>query len=532
MKGNWQRNTVAAILIGMGAFFIVALLTPFGAATSPDSLIYIEMASNVSRADGLVVKDNSFTHLGSEVFIEQKQWPPLYPLSLALLAGSEVDVMSVARSSAVFLFVAGFFVYLILVPYIDWFLALVAALLLFMSVPTLTIYTYAWSETLFVPLLVIAAWSVIRYLELNGAGNNSIKYAYLVSLLGAVLGLAYTRYVGVVFSLLLVVPFLLSRKKRQEFLAFLVAWAAYGLGLGWMFYDNYSATGSITGAYRMPSGKGFFENLFDFNAVLRVVIPVAFESVAILLLCALLVGYAVLKKGGVKKSGVVAGSASHAATVLVFVTLLYFLAIAGLRSYSSFDEIDVRLLSPVFPCIWMLLFIFPVLSGKRRQMGFWVLTFSIFLVFAFVGKGYVRLLETMDNWVRYNNPKLLLKGDVLYSNYTYKPEENTARVLFSQQRVNADSLLVVDGPRIMEFVTGIKSAQIPDVIDLEVIDRLNSLPARSFLMMSEASRLEMFLKLAETYNFQCEYFLCDKALVVITPIRIGGTVPVKIPRKV
>src|SRR5262245_36042527 len=90
MQGMKLTRRVWAILFAFafsGAVLILAATARYGAGLTPDSGCYVSVARNLAAGRGLV------PHSGSP-FVE---WPPLYPLLLALPALGGIEPIAAAR---------------------------------------------------------------------------------------------------------------------------------------------------------------------------------------------------------------------------------------------------------------------------------------------------------------------------------------------------------------------------------------------------------------------------------------------------
>ncbi len=153
------------IFICLFALIVVSVITPYGSATTPDSISYLDCASNIKKGNGIVFTDHSLINANKRSFNKLTWWPPMYAVALALFSSNISNTISASYLSSFLLFISAGIVYLILSASIRWYVALIAALLFCISLPILTTYTYAWSETLFIPMLLLSVWSAINYLN-------------------------------------------------------------------------------------------------------------------------------------------------------------------------------------------------------------------------------------------------------------------------------------------------------------------------------------------------------------------------------
>jgi len=175
------------IIISLVGMLFLLTMTRWGIGTSPDSIIYIGTARNLVDGKGLTVP------FGREINATLTQFPPMYPIILALIGIGGVDPLVGARLLNAIL-------YGLLIAFIGLSLRqitqngkwtpIVGMFLGALSAVVLGIHTYAWTE----PLFIILSF-----------GGLAALAAYLVTpklhlLIGAAIaiGLAtLTRFVGV-----------------------------------------------------------------------------------------------------------------------------------------------------------------------------------------------------------------------------------------------------------------------------------------------------------------------------------------------
>jgi hypothetical protein len=344
----------------------------------------------------------------------------------------------------------------------------------------MTIYTYVWSETLFVSLLVLAIWLSIKYSELDG-GATVRKAAFLSILVATLILLAYTRYVGIVFLTLLPVTYFISKRKKSDLMFFGAAGGIYALVVGYLLAGNFLATGSFSGAARLPSNKSVAENIIDMFSAVRVVFPSSLFPILLALVGAIVI-VTINRRLSRNRSKTVNPNLTATVIVLMLITTLYVSAIVLLRSYSKFDQIDVRLLSPAFPAFFMLLVVFPLLFEVRSKTGTLCSFFASFLIIALSFNGYGQLLTSIESLRRDRGPSLPVTQGITYNNFTIHPRANLIQAQIGTM-VTGDGVLVVDRPLIYRFLTGVNSVQKPNNIDWENFQEINKLPAGSLLII-------------------------------------------------
>ena len=200
------------------SILMVNALTPYGSATSPDSLSYLDVAGNLKMGRGLSASDFSLDKAGTSAVVPQRTWPPAYPLALSGFIENSRDVRGAANLSKIFLFATSIGIFLLLSTQVYWAIALGGSILISLSLPMVLVYTYAWSETLFIPLLITTVYSAIGYT--SDSLSPSRRFGWMALLLSGLILLAYTRYIGIALVLLIPAVFILSRKDKWDWVLF------------------------------------------------------------------------------------------------------------------------------------------------------------------------------------------------------------------------------------------------------------------------------------------------------------------------
>lgn len=324
-------DSFIAAIIG---FVVICLFTNYsGVGISPDSIMYASTATNL-QAHGTIITFNK----GPLVF-----FPVFYPFFLAVIQfitridPIEAGAMINATLFAAVIFTSGWIMekFLSHSRIYKW-LILIAIIL---SPGLLEIYTYLWSETLFIleiMLFVIAYW---KYLQ-----THSTKALVWVAVIVAIS--CITRYVGVTVVgagglMLLLDNKLPVKKKIGHILLFGVI--SVSLLVGNLIMNSINS-GLSTGT-RYPSLTPFVDNLYyfgtvicDWGALSKSAYPYAavITSVIMLALIALLLWKAF--KGKIN---------SYENIVIAF-AIVYGLFLIISASISRYERLNSRLLSPIF----------------------------------------------------------------------------------------------------------------------------------------------------------------------------------------
>ena len=153
------KNGYLLALSLLGIFLVLIATSKYGIGLTPDSISYISAARNLVHQNQLVKYDGSqFLH-----------WPPLYPLMLALFELAGVHAFIGARFLNALLF--GGIVYLFGILFIrssrtaGKISILCAPLSVLLSIPLLQLAINAWSEPLFIFLIIEFFLLFGRFLE-------------------------------------------------------------------------------------------------------------------------------------------------------------------------------------------------------------------------------------------------------------------------------------------------------------------------------------------------------------------------------
>ena len=179
---KWLPYLIVAGCASIGAA-ILLYATNWGIGISPDSTVYINVARNLLKGYGFSNPPGTpMTH-----------YPPFYPMVLSLSALWGQDPLDGARGIHAFLFWAT----LVLAGWIIYrethgsMIASISGLLLLLASNTIIyVYSFAWSESLFMLLCLAGLLSLREYIEQTHVG--------LLLLSSLLVGFAFlTRYVGI-----------------------------------------------------------------------------------------------------------------------------------------------------------------------------------------------------------------------------------------------------------------------------------------------------------------------------------------------
>lgn len=367
---SYLKNTDSFIAAIVG-FYVIHLFTKYsGVGISPDSIMYASTATNI-QAHGSLLTFNK-TPL---VF-----FPVFYPLFLSAIQFiSRVGPIAAGPVINGFLFAgviftSGCIVAQFVSPSRIYKWLILAAIIL--SPGLLEVYTYLWSETLFIIETLFFIIAYRRYLQ-----THTIKPLLAVAIVAAIS--CITRYAGVTIIgtgglLLLLDNQLPIRKKAGHILLF--GAIAISLLVGNLVLNSLS-TGLSTGT-REPSITPFTKNLYYFGTVIcnwgnlnQAAIPFAAAITCVVLLALLIVLLYKTYKGGV----------NNYENIVIAFAVVYGLFIIVSASISRYERINSRLLAPMFiPLLIGCTSWAPdVLSKIKPKLKYIPATIAIILMLAF-----------------------------------------------------------------------------------------------------------------------------------------------------
>ncbi len=240
------------ILALFGAGMVLFASGPYGIGLSPDSVGYVATARHLAAGRGAVTYD------GKPLVV----YPPLYPLLLALASRlSGIDPLPLSRFVQALLF--GMIVYL---GGILFFLhlrecrrcAFLGALSVLVGYPILRVSVMAWSEPLFIVLVLLYLFLAAIYVSEKDSTPVLLLMALSIALA------ALTRYIGGLLIVAGLVDVVLaarrSRTHRVRFGHMFLLLLVSVLPLGLWLIRNHMLTGTLTGP-RGASRYGLAQNI-------------------------------------------------------------------------------------------------------------------------------------------------------------------------------------------------------------------------------------------------------------------------------
>ena len=351
-----KHNLLLAILGLIGVGIILLATNRYGAVLSHDSVVYVATARHIANGAGIVTYDG-------RPLLNQ---PPLYP---AILAAIDyvfgLDPLSSANIVNAVLF--GLIVYLgglLTCKHLSSFpaYALVGTLAILFSSPLFRVSVSAWSEPLFICLVLLGLIFASSYPAKNDA-TSLVLFSSSVALS------SLTRYIGVTLILWGALTILIfhrnSLKNRIAHLSLFTIISALPLGL-WLF-RNYTISSTLLGP-RPSSAFTLSQNLTRvFGSLLYWYVPRTIaEHRSILMIVIAGVGLFAGLSFRDSWQGVKVRLRQINPIILFAIIYTAFLVISS--TTTGYDKIGDRLLSPIYvPLTLLLLILAEALADSYRK---------------------------------------------------------------------------------------------------------------------------------------------------------------------
>lgn len=364
---------VLIFLIYSTFIILQSILHPNGYLTS-DSAHYLQMAQNFLNGNGMT----TVNYIPGGMSTYFATWPVGYPVLIALMSlPTGLSVFWAAKLVNI-IFLALCFV---LIKQLFKDRTPIVAMVFFISTFT-ELFVYTWSEVPFLFGLIWLVFGLVRYIETN-------HKRYALHMMFAAFFLFFMRYIGLIGAGIvgLVGFYYLFRKQwRQMFTCWIVGSIPI-LIAGIYLFINYLKTGNLTGMERIPRAETAFEFLTmlwsglvaEFNTLATSSNVYVTESIVVLFIGLLLF----IRPRHVKALFTINKEQFLLPGMFLFVGLVYFIAIVGMRWTAHFDPFNFRLLGPATLMFW-LLFCGWVTQLKHPQWVRWRNVLVVVLGVAFI----------------------------------------------------------------------------------------------------------------------------------------------------
>ena len=437
---RYLKNSDSLIAAFIG-FYAIYLFTKYsGVGLSPDSIMYASTATNI-QAHGSLLTFNK-TPL---VF-----FPVFYPFFLGLIQLiSRTDpiaagaVINASLFGAV-IFTSGWLMSHFRAQSVIYKWLILAAIIL--SPGLLEIYTYLWSETLFILEVLIFFIVYQRYQQ-----THNLKALLAVALVSAIA--CITRYAGVTVIgtgglMLLLDNKLLVKKKITHILIY----SAFSVSLlvGNLILNSIS-TGLSTGT-REPSVTPFVKNLYYIGTVLADWGSLSKEAYPYAVLIASVVFIAIIAILSWKSFK---GRTYGYENIIISFAIVYGLFIVISATISRYETINNRLLAPMF---------IPLLIACTSWVPDVLKLVQLYLKYVLAGLAIIMMLAFeyatyQTDWQRYDDEKDY--GVPGYSDDDWNKSEFVVYLKQNKGMFKPDVPIFTDADEAVYLFTGISSSLIP-----------------------------------------------------------------------
>lgn len=335
-------KNIDSVIAAIAGFFIIQLYTAYsGIGVSPDSIMYASAARSLVD-EGALITFNGLPLVDFPVFY------PTFLAAVIFITGADPFTAGPVLNGLMFaglLYLCGWIMQrFVSISRLYKCLVLVAIML---SPALLQIYTYLWSESLFILLSLVFMVLFRKYMV-----TRSITWLLLAAFIAAISTI--TRYAGV--TIIGTGGFILLFDRNLDIKRKIIHILNYGLVacslLVLNLMRNALLTKTMTGP-REPSLTSFGENVYYFGTVMAEWLHIATEHYAAV--SSALGWLVLLLLTGILIYQLLRGKMSAYENIALTFAVVYGLFIIISSTFSRYERINPRLLSPmVIPLIWSL----------------------------------------------------------------------------------------------------------------------------------------------------------------------------------
>ncbi len=335
------------ILLSISGFFLILYsISKYGPASTHDSVAYMYAAESLTKGNG-------FKYFGYDTpFV---QWPPLFPIILSgiSLLGSDLIMASGYFNAIIFTLIIFFSGYWLMKSTKNFIITIAGTITILVSIPLSYVSKYIWSEPLFILLTLLFMISLDNYIY-----KSSLKFLIEASVFASLACL--TRYIGITAVITGCILLLIQNKK---FINKLVETLIFGLissapTVLWII-RNYLLSNTLAGE-RVPTKNTFSENIdITFKTIASWFAPYySYFTLYIMLGLCVVISIIIIIRNFHKNIGQIAVGENKAYRILIpfIFSLVYISYLIGSASLIDFDNINNRLLVPVYAPITIMMF--------------------------------------------------------------------------------------------------------------------------------------------------------------------------------
>lgn len=427
------------------AYFLITLFTSYsGIGISPDSIMYTSAARSFATEGTL----KTFNHI---LIVDFPMFYPLFLGTITAITRIDPTVFGATLNSLLFaslLYTSGWIMnrFVPSSQLYKW-LMLVAIVL---SPGLLQIYSYLWSETLFILEVLFFIIAFKQYLN-----TYAVKWLIVAAVIAAIS--CVTRYAAVTIvgtgGLILLLDRTLTIKKKITHIIIYGVICISLLVANLVF--NATVTGTVTGP-REPSITPFIKNLYYFGTVVCdwMGFSPAQYFLAIPVASVILIGFIIALAYNFFRRHL----NSYENLAITF-SLVYGLFIILSSTFSRYERINSRLLSPLYITAlwgytsWVLLWLKSINAKRTRMIVGGILTI---LMLGFIGK------ELHIDYQRYKDQVADNYGAPGYTDSSWQESEfaNYLRTI-DKKMFDPNVIIYTDAHEAVYFFSGLSSYLVP-----------------------------------------------------------------------
>ncbi|MCJ8209858.1 hypothetical protein MUY27_09065 [Mucilaginibacter sp. RS28] len=392
MKASRYLQHIDTLLFAIAAMVAVWLFTKYnGIGVSPDSVMYTSTARNIHNSGRF------YTFTGRPIV----DFPIFYPTFLAIcywlsgkdpiIAGAAIDMLLFAGVT----FMAGWITQRFAPG--KWLYKWVILAAIILNPAFLQVYSYLWSETLFIFQAMVFILAFGQYLKQRN--TQWLIIAALVAAIGCITRYAAVTLIGAGGLILLLEPGVKFKDKWKPILTFgLIAISLLVANL----VRNHLVTGQLTGP-REASITGFNQNMALFGTVVTKWAGIELSNSTTAIVIAWLLTMVLVI--GIAYHFFVRRLHHYLITALTF-GLVYGLFIVLSSTFSRYEQINDRLLAPIYiPLLWGLTcWVVIWVPQKKVYFKYGVYPLGLLLAITIGIKLYKIDYQRYDDQFDYGNP--------------------------------------------------------------------------------------------------------------------------------
>ncbi len=416
--------------------------TQFGLLISMDSLQYFKSASNFYQGHGLSLQVEG-------VYQAITLWPPLYPFILSQICElntcrtAELEQYSIWLNLFMLL-VSLTIIYLIIRKLSNKWLALIGTLVYLILPGTQIIFMYAWSEVIFIPLILCS------FLLLNSFISQPEQKKFLFLAIFFVIIATYVRYISIAYciALLLSILFFSEGGLLKRFKLTITSGLLYSFGIFPLLLRNFFLTGHFSGGERGTPDFRLFDDIISLFSLFNSELFSSYLIISLTFFLLLLLTIIILIKQS-KQSIITSQTFKLTVTLPLLWFLVYLLFLLFSRNIQIID-LDARMLAVNWPFLIFFLTGFYTISQRKNIIQL-SLVYNLLFITTIVYTG-IQAHKTILS----NLEKTREAGNI---NGIYYPSINSKAIDFIRElakklKLNQDDSLLTDfsRPIILDYI--------------------------------------------------------------------------------